>query len=109
MSNDSLVGDFDIILCGDIDARVGELLDYETVDVNIPELAEYNHLLSDNELPPRCSCDKVGNTCGRELVNCMKLHSMSFVNGGIGDEKGIGDYTFILIVGCRVIDYFVCT
>ena len=109
IQNDVLTINNSVLLCGDLNARTGELLEYDTSDTNVGQLAEFNDILTPELLPPRTSNDKVINSMGRELITFLKNYSLYIVNGRAGDEIDRGGFTFIDTVGCSVIDYFVCS
>ena len=61
------------------------------------------------DLPYKCSMDTVVNTSGTKLIEICLCSDSKLVNGRIGDDAGIGNYTFMSPNGCSVIDYDVCS
>ena len=82
-----------IIFLGDFNARTGVSEDFVELD--------YEH----NETPSRGNREKITNTNGRFLLDLCNTTVMSFVNGRIGSDKGIGEITCITHNGKRLIDY----
>ena len=61
------------------------------------------------DLPYRFSMDTVVNTTGTKLIEICLCSDLKLVNDRIGDDAGIGSYTFMSPNGCSVIDYAVCS
>ena len=83
------------IVLGDLNSRVGNLVDYVENDyfnrhVNLlPD--DYNY-----DVPLlRSSRDSVINTYGRNLIDFCKESRLHILNGSIGEDAGIGDYTWL--------------
>ena len=95
-----------------------EVLNYENCDSNMILLCEFNARTGEsedfveldnehNEVPSRRNRDKIINTNGRCLLDLCKTTEMSIVNGRIGSDKGIGEFTCITHNGKSLIDYFI--
>ena len=77
------------LLIGDLNARTGELLDYED------ETADEQDGPPKREVIPtkRSNCDKYTNQMGNELIDFCKGHDLQILNGRtIGDQTG--SFTF---------------
>ena len=59
------------------------------------------------DLPYIFSMDTVVNKSGTNLIEICLCSDLKLVNGRIGDDAGIGNYTFMSPNGCSVIDYAV--
>ena len=99
----------EIIICGDLNARTGNELDFESQCRNVPELDEFNEILDGDIGVKRTSCDSVVNNFGKQLLQFCKTYSCYIVNGRFGTDKDIGEYTFINQNGSSVIDYFIAS
>ena len=96
-----------IVVCGDYNARTGSLPDYhvELYEGSNGELSNLLLLECDdtstlveymyhNNMLIRHSKDKaVINRHGHDLINLCKDTGMLILNGRLGDDKGVGDYT----------------
>ena len=60
-----------------------------------------------NECPVgrRYSLDKNIDTSGKRLMQICRDSCLRIVNGRLGDDAGIGNYTFQSVQGCSLIDY----
>ncbi len=50
-------------------------------------------LIENNDIAKRISKDKVINRTGRSLINICKETDILIVNGRIGADKGVGNFT----------------
>ena len=96
------------MIVGDMNARTGEYKDYVDHDelnyIPVPEDYEV-----DEDVPARVSCDKKApDEFGYKLLDLCKTCSLRIVNGRIGSDKGIGNYTSVNSRGKSVIDYVLC-
>ncbi len=96
------------MIVGDMNARTGEhkdFVDYEDQNyVPVPE--DYR---VDDDVPDRVSQDKKApDEYGHKLLDLCKACSLRIVNGRLGSDKGIGNYTSINSRGQSVIDYVLC-
>eukprot|EP00745_Piridium_sociabile_P045820 TRINITY_DN998_c1_g4_i1.p1 TRINITY_DN998_c1_g4~~TRINITY_DN998_c1_g4_i1.p1 ORF type:complete len:378 (+),score=37.26 TRINITY_DN998_c1_g4_i1:85-1134(+) len=99
------LGDVDVLLCGDINARTGN---------NLPNIMSErdlsnSHLKEDIEKDVRrCSQDKILNSYGKKLLNVCSVIGLYILNGVCnGDLEG--HYTYISDTGCSVNDYFLAS
>jgi hypothetical protein len=99
------LGDVDVLLCGDINARTSN---------NLPNIMSErdlsnSHLKEDIEKDVRrCSQDKILNSYGKKLLNVCSVIGLYILNGVCnGDLKG--HYTYISDTGCSVNDYFLAS
>jgi hypothetical protein len=108
---DALIGvdnihSLDLLICGDFNARTGELNDFVITDKHTPLFDEFRDFLGETVTTVRKSCDRVINKPGRDLLDLCKTYGVSIVNGRIGQDLGKGEYTYIDTTGCSVIDYY---
>lgn len=97
-------GDCEVLLCGDFNARTGDLLEFTHYDDT--ELQdEFIDVLNNTDVPVRKNVDKSVNRFGRSLIKFCSEHSLFIGNGRCGTNSG--DYTYISAVGCSAIDYFI--
>ena len=78
----------------DFNARTGNLDDCLLLD------GEMNNLLS------KANRDTKINSNGRLLVDLCKTTGIAILNGRIGDDKQIGEYTCVTQFGKSSVDYF---
>ena len=57
---------------------------------------------------PRISKDTHINRNGRALIDFCKETGMRIMNGRIGDEASVGNYTYVGRTGSSVVDYVIC-
>lgn len=92
------------LLLGDFNSRTGTLNDFDIFDNNVDSLEEYEEIFDSFDLP-RSSCDNYISAFGRSLLDFCKIYSIYILNGRVGQDKSIGEYTYIGTNGCSVIDY----
>ena len=49
------------------------------------------------------------NTSGRTLIEFCKMYDIRIANGRVGDDDGVGDFTYMNYNGQSVIDYVMCS
>ncbi|MCG8047977.1 MAG: hypothetical protein JAY66_20205 [Candidatus Thiodiazotropha taylori] len=97
---------YNVLICGDLNSRIGNEKDYVVFDTT----ANIDVLPPDYEVDEniaRSSQDKVINTNGRKLLEFCKLNGLRVCNGRLGDDNGVGKYTYVGSTGCSVIDYVI--
>ena len=95
---------YHLIVCGDLNCRSGTEPDYVMYDKpdNMPVLPEDY----ESDVPlDRFSQDHFININGRKLLDFCKLNSLRICNGRLGQDRGIGKYTYIGGTGSSVVDY----
>ena len=95
-----------LIICGDLNARIGSQTELLTLGSNVPELNEFFDIFDNDIDLPRKSRDNKVNRCGKELLNFCKSFVCFICNSRFGDDRVVGDYTFVNQTGCSTIDYF---
>ena len=86
--------DSKMIMLGNFNARTG--VSEDSVELENEQI----------DIPYRSYRDKITNTNERCLLDVCKTTEMSIVNGRIGSDKKIGDFTCVTHEGRRLIDYF---
>jgi hypothetical protein len=71
----------------------------------IPSLeTDVNHTFN-YDLPERFSMDKTVNSSGNKLLDLCLCSNLSIVFGRIGDDAGVGSFTYMSSNGNSLIDY----
>ena len=104
----SLLGDLastgDILLAGDLNARIGNHPDYLLADRSIKVLEQESGILFPTQPRERLSRDPVKNSNGQALLDLLISNNVTLLNGRtIGDISG--DYTCLKYNGSSVVDY----
>ena len=100
-----------VSVIGDLNARVGDKCDF---DYSSEQAERYLNLIVDKafystDLPCRCSLDKTVNTSGNKLINLCISSDLRIANGRVGDDSGVGSYTYMSTAGNSLIDYVLCS
>lgn len=106
MENVDIFGNKEILLCGDLNSRIGSMSDIDVIDNDIPVL-HFVDEITEEISSVRHTEDKIVNKFGRDLIEFCKVHSVFIANGRFGVKSG--DFTYLSSMGCSVIDYFLCT
>ena len=107
-----------IVLMGDLNARLGNLSDYDFLDeddeflyINDPEFERMIHvddLTSNNMFINRVCMDKGSNSYGTKLSELCLMSNMMVLNGRVCGDS-LGKFTCCTTNGQSVIDYALCT
>lgn len=109
--------DAPICLAGDFNARTGTLDDYITLEAGVNDLDL--SLIDCNPMDPLSSCHPVAfnnsrtnrdprtNNNGCQLIELCKNFDIRILNGRIGSDCGVGDYTCTSTSGNSTIDYII--
>ena len=106
-----LYGDIPVIVCGDMNSRVG-CLNSDMSQGHVADIHKLYESRTEESLPcsenenDRISKDKTINTFGRNLINVCNNFCLSIVNG-LSSKNFSSDFTFIVSNGCSVIDLFI--
>ena len=97
-----------VAVIGDLNSRCASLSDEpvscEGIDKYIESLSSSN--FSDDELVGRrFSLDRKSDSSGARLLGICKEAGLRIVNGRLGVDKGIGEFTYQSVLGRSVIDY----
>ena len=104
-----------VAVFGDLNARTGVLNDNV---VSCEGLANYIHCINGSDISDngakskicrRYSLDTKTNSSGLRLIQLCNDSDMCIVNGRIGQDKGIGQFTFQGTQGSSLIDYVLLT
>ena len=99
----SIYANSDIVLMGDLNARVASKLDYITND-DTAGLSGRDAYIPDIQLTDRVSTDTIVNKYGRRLLETCKENKIRFLNGRVlGDLTG--SFTCHQRNGSSVVDY----
>ena len=103
------VNNCSILACGDWNARTSVNPDFVEDDDPVHMSVLPDEYIPDVQLP-RYSEDKGHvNNNGLCLLDFCKQTGLRIMNGRVGDDKGIGQYTFVGSRGSSVVDYVLCT
>lgn len=103
----------DIFLCGDLNARTGQLQDMELAvagrDGDLDKLM-YDMTDSDTnfDLGKKYSQDMTVNTYGRSLIDLCKATGLRIMNGRLYNDKNVGECTYESCLGKSTIDLLIC-
>ena len=93
----------DLILTGDYNARTGEEQDFIPNDsesyIPLPPDYQVDHC------PSRFSQDKKCNNYGKELLSICQSARLRMLNGRIGNDHKLGQFTCFTSQGSSVVDY----
>ena len=97
-----------IALCGDFNARTGQLIDYTTTDGN--DAIDIISFDTEDSLPKydRYSDDLKSNRYGKELIELCKSCNMRIMNGFYQNDRNTGAFTCYTPCGKSLIDYLIC-
>ncbi|WAR29251.1 hypothetical protein MAR_002819, partial [Mya arenaria] len=86
---------YELLLCGNLNAR--------TV------FAQLESIFENDVNTMRISKDNTVNAVGKFLLQFCITYSLCIVNGRVGSDKGVGDFTYYGGIGSSVVDYFICS
>ena len=87
--------DYELIICGHLNARVGTLSEIIEADINVPALEEFENVFQTPFVGPRSTCDVSVNTAGRELIDLCKTYGLYILNGRFQPDKDLGNFTHL--------------
>ena len=92
------------IICGDMNARVGEMNDFVADDACHHIYALPDDYIVDNSVP-RISKDSKSNSNGSLMTDFCRQTGLRIANGRVGSDAGIGECTYVGSSGASLIDY----
>ena len=103
----------DIFICGDLNARTGQLNDFldqiPGTDGGLSYFENYDMSTENvNMVQKRFSRDLVVKEYGRYLIDFCKSSGYCIMNGRVGNVNNTGDYTCYKENGASVVDYLIC-
>jgi hypothetical protein len=105
--HNSTNGKCNIILSGDFNSRTSDNPDFVSLDTNEPYACLPDDYSAD-AFYPRFSQDKGhSNSNGVAFIDFCKQTGLRILNGRIGEDAGIGKYTFVGHRGCSLVDYVI--
>ena len=93
-----------LLVCGDLNARIGEMQDILTDD-GVDHIDGLDWYVPDNFNVPRVSKDSVVNEFGYSLIDLCTELNIHVLNGRTNGDS-TGNYTNITENGCSIVDYF---
>ena len=97
--------DVNIIICGDFNGRTANEIDYILDDNSQFVVDSSVGYVEDFFQVPRISKDKEINVFGRSLLDLCCTFGIHMLNGRLGSDTGVGDYTCITHNGTSTVDY----
>ena len=92
------------IICGDLNARTASERDYLIHDEHLD--SDFTSDIESNVLyPKRVNKDNVIDICGKRLLDLCKSTNLIICNGRLGEDDGIGEFTFLNATSNTVLDY----
>ena len=104
-----LFPDSSVIVCGDMNGRTGQLLDYVECDHSTYLPLSNDYVEDEFSLYPRTSKDTVVNVQGHRILEMCKMCNLRIINGRFGADGNIGKFTCHTYNGSSLVDYFKCT
>ena len=102
--------DVPLILMGDFNSRTGatnDFIEFEN-DVSVSNtFTDETNFLRDLSLLKRANADKHTNVNGNCLLELCKSFDLRILNGRLGDDKNIGNFTCHKTNGKSVVDYII--
>lgn len=99
---EALGGGQEVLLIGDMNARIGDLTDVSSqyvlqqhaLEPTVPMPGSSLHAGFYTELARRSHMDKMDNARGKELCQMLRDTGLVVVNGRLGEDAGVGAFTF---------------
>ena len=104
IKSDATDADYKFLVCGDFNARVGDMNDFVLADESRYIDALPDDYTSDTEFQ-RVSEDETVNENGHSLIDFCKHTGLRIANGRIGDDADTGKCTYVGSAGSSLIDY----
>ena len=93
---------------GDFNCRTETLADYYNLENNVPVSEEFENVFN-HFCAQRISCDTTVSCSGSRLLEFCNDYSVYIVNGRVGQDKNVGNYTYIGPNDCSLIDYILAS
>ena len=97
--------DCNILLCGDFNSRTSNSPDYVVDDSSVHMSVLPDEYVSDIQMPRFSEGAGHTNNNGLLLLDFCKQTGLRIMNGRVGNDGGIGRYTFVGSRGSNVVDY----
>ena len=93
------------LLCGDFNSRTSNYPDFVTDDDTVHISVLPDDYVSDTQLPRFSEDEGHSNSNGHLLLDFCKQTGLRIMNGRVGNDKGVGKYTFVGRRGGSLVDY----
>lgn len=105
-------GDQHVCLLGDFNAHTKDLSEIVDIDRDLFERLHLDEVLESEpvnvaEIGLRSNKDKSVNNYGYRFIEFLKAHGLFIINGRVGSDKGVGEFTCFKGRSRHVVDYFV--
>ena len=104
------ISDSPFLLLGDFNARTSNLTDFVEIHENLSDLCDWDpHTIqvfkNSSISEQRFSKDKTLNQNGKNLLEFCKISDLKILNGRVGSDANVGNYTCHTGMGSSLIDY----
>ena len=95
----------DFFICGDMNGRMGSLLDSVELEVSshLPLLDDFLEDIA--SLRIRRNMDTITNAQGKRLIEMCKMCNVRILNGRVGSDAHVGKFTCHVYNGSSTVDY----
>ena len=98
-------GNCNLLLCGDFNSRTSNNPDFVADDGTMHMSVLPDDYVPDTQMPRFSEDEGHTNDNGLLLLDFCKQTGLRIMNGRVGDDKGIGSYTFVGHRGSSLVDY----
>ena len=97
-----------LFITGDFNGRIASETDVLDFDRYLDDETLYD-FIDKTLLTTRVNKDNVVDSYGRRLLSFCKITDLIIANGRLGEDSGLGQYTFVSHNGLSVVDYLLCS
>ena len=102
-------GNCNLLLCGDFNSRSSNYPDFIVDDGTTHMSVLPDDYVSDIQMPRSSEDEGHVNNNGLLLLDFCKQTGLRIMNGRVGNDRGIGRYTFVGSRGRSLVDYVLCS
>ena len=102
-------GNCNFLLCGDYNARLSNKPDFVTDDDTVHISVLPDDYVADTQLPRYSQDEGHLNSNGHLLLDVCKQTGLRIMNGRVGNDEGVGKYTFVGSRGSSLVDYLLAS